>query len=94
LQAVLAKLAYVIDHQSPLVIPTAIAYNSCMGVLKKPKTGADHGTEVLDPVTLAALEDGLKMAAANPRRWTPEEVRHDARELASTSPSPFRNLHR
>lgn len=35
--------------------------------------------ELLDQITLEALEEGLKMADNDPRRWTPEQVRNDAR---------------
>ena len=41
-----------------------------------------QATEVLDAQTLAALEEGLRMAAANPQRWTPEQVRADAKKMA------------
>jgi len=37
--------------------------------------------EVLDAASLAALEKGLEMAASDPRRWTPEQVRIDARRV-------------
>jgi hypothetical protein len=38
--------------------------------------------EALDEQTRLALEDGLKSADENPRRWTPEEVRADAQRIA------------
>jgi hypothetical protein len=64
-----------------LEIPPAIAYNVTMRVLEKDKVEALE-TEVLDAATLAALDDGLKMADKDPRRWTPEQVRADARAMA------------
>ncbi len=39
-------------------------------------------SEVLTPEISSALEEGLRMADANQRRWTPEEVRADAKRLA------------
>ena len=36
------------------------------------------GSEILDPESLAALEEGLKAAETDPRRWTTEELRADA----------------
>jgi hypothetical protein len=36
----------------------------------------------LDPATKKALHEGLKMSSEYPRRWTPQQVREDARELA------------
>ena len=38
--------------------------------------------EVLDAETRAALEEGLQMANTDPQRWTPEEVRADAKRMA------------
>lgn len=52
-----------------------------MSVLEKPKAKSQE-PEVLDPITLAALEEGLKMAEADSRRWTPAQVREDARTMA------------
>ena len=37
---------------------------------------------LLDAETRAALEEGLRLAKEDPRRWTPEEVRADAKKLA------------
>jgi hypothetical protein len=37
-------------------------------------------SEVLDSETRSALEEGLRMADADPRRWTPEEVTADAKK--------------
>jgi hypothetical protein len=36
---------------------------------------------VLDPVTEAAVQKGLDLAEANPRRWTQDEVREEAVRL-------------
>ena len=40
-------------------------------------------TVSLDPETKFALEEGLRLADADPRRWTPAEVRADAKRMAS-----------
>ena len=49
-----------------------------MPILDKAK---NQEPEILDAETLAALEEGLKMADVDPRRWTPEQVRNDARSI-------------
>lgn len=36
---------------------------------------------VLDAETLAALDEGLRVADEDPRRWTTEEVKADARRM-------------
>lgn len=38
--------------------------------------------EQLDAETRAALDEGLRNAEANPKRWTPEQVREDAKKMA------------
>jgi hypothetical protein len=38
--------------------------------------------ETLDAKTRAALEEGLRLADADPKRWTPEQVRTDAQRAA------------
>ena len=47
--------------------------------MKEPKS--DH-LEKLDAETKAALEEGLKAADSNPKRWTSEEVKADAKKMA------------
>lgn len=39
-------------------------------------------TVKLDAETRAALEEGIRLANENPRRWTTEEVISEAKELA------------
>jgi hypothetical protein len=46
------------------------------------RTTKEQAPEVLDAVTLAALDEGLRMAASDPRRWSPDQVREDARAMA------------
>ena len=41
-----------------------------------------EGAERLDPATLAALDEGIRLAEEDSRRWTPEEARVEAKRLA------------
>lgn len=42
---------------------------------------AQHLPEVLDEETRVSLDEGLRLAEANPQRWTPEQVREDAKRM-------------